>query len=91
MVPAVVKTTGHTTFHINRWQDAQYFLKKIEVLDKSHNFQHTYLEKVRKFSCTDFIEMLSWQQLKVKAVFGDYTLEPFNSTTSPRMILIARK
>jgi len=35
--------------------------------------------------------MLSFQQMQVQEVFGDYTFSNYNVNTSPRMILIARK
>ncbi|HEY5392015.1 MAG TPA: class I SAM-dependent methyltransferase [Hanamia sp.] len=78
-------------YHISRWYDERFFYKKIEVDDKKSGHFLQYHEKVAKFSFGDFIDMLSFQQMQVQEVFGDYTFSNYNVNTSPRMILIARK
>jgi hypothetical protein len=65
--------------------------KKITVTDPSleEPLQHT--EKVAKFSLGDFTDMLAYQRLQVKEVFGDYQLQPYDTRKTPRLILIASK
>ena len=45
-------------------------------------------EKVRAFNFQDFETMLSNAGLHLIDCFGNYQLEPFNSKTSERLILI---
>lgn len=78
-------------YHISRWYDERFFYKKIVVDDKKSERFVQYHEKVAKFSLGDFIDMLSFQQMQVQEVFGDYAFGSYNVNTSPRMILIARK
>ncbi|MEO8854427.1 MAG: class I SAM-dependent methyltransferase, partial [Ginsengibacter sp.] len=78
-------------YHITRWHDERFFYKRIVIDDKKSEAFLQYHEKVAKFSLGDFMEMLSFQQMQVQEVFGDYAFSPYNVNTSPRMILIARK
>ncbi len=91
LVPSDTKKSGDVNFEISRWQDNTHIYKKIDVHDEKNNFHHSYTEKVRKFSCIDFIEMLSWQMMRVEVIFGDYLLAQYDPPNSPRMILIAKK
>lgn len=91
LVPEETKKSGEVVFQINKWQDNTHFYKQIDVRDYKNNFHQTYEEKVRKFSCVDFIEMLAWQRLHVVAIYGDYALNSYHPESSPRLILIAKK
>jgi len=51
--------------------------------------EHT--ERVAKFSLGDFTDMLSFQNMQVIEVFGDYKLNPYDVRKTPRLIIIARK
>jgi hypothetical protein len=46
------------------------------------------MEKVRAFTFEDFETMLSNAGLHLLDCFGNYKLDPFNSKTSERLILI---
>lgn len=85
-----VKTVDETNYEIHRWQDAQYFFKKIVVTDPllSQPIEHT--EKVAKFSLGDFTEMLSFQGMQVMEVFGDYELHEYHLKNTPRLIVVAK-
>jgi len=48
-------------------------------------------EKVAKFSLGDFTDMLSFQGLQVKEVFGDYEFGPYHVRKTPRLIVVAGK
>lgn len=85
------KKSGEVDFEISRWQDNTHFYKTIDVQDAKNNFHHAYTEKVRKFSCVDFIEMLSWQKMQVQTIFGDYFLNTYDPCNSPRLIVVAKK
>jgi len=85
------KRMGNVLFKINRWFDDDKFYKNIHVEDEEKNITETFREEVKKFSLGDFTDMLSYEGLMIEKVFGDYSLESYNVTTSPRMIMIARK
>jgi SAM-dependent methyltransferase len=76
---------------ITKWFDETHFYKKIIVKDNKLEEPLEFREKVAKFSLGDFVEMLSFQQMQVQEVFGDYHLNHYDIKTSPRMIIIARK
>lgn len=86
-----VKQIGNTTYEINRWHDSTHFYKKIRVSDPSLTIPFEHIEKVAKFSMGDFNDMLSYQHLQVQDVFGDYSLNPYDTVKVPRMIIVAKK
>lgn len=78
-------------FHVTRWMDETHFYKKIEVEHDSFDEPHIYTEKVAKFSLGDFTDMLAYQGLQIREVFGDYNLGHYHVRKVPRMIMIAKK
>ncbi|HUZ60549.1 MAG TPA: class I SAM-dependent methyltransferase [Hanamia sp.] len=85
------KNIDGVNYHITRWDDKTHFYKKIIVEDEDLKRKFNYREKVRKFILEDFKEMLSFQQMQVQAVFGDYNFNDYDIKKSPRMIIIAKK
>jgi SAM-dependent methyltransferase len=79
------------TFYITKWFDETHFFKKIIVEDENLPEPLEYVEKVAKFSPGDFTDMLSYQQMQVQEVFGDYNFNHYDVKRSPRMIIIAKK
>ena len=73
-------------FKLKRSYTDGFITKDIEVkdADKTHHFE----EKVRAFTFQDFESMLSNAGLYLLDCFGSYKLEPYNSKTSERLILI---
>ena len=86
-----VKEIGDTVYEIHRWHDDTHFYKKITVTDQSLNQPLEFTEQVAKFSLDDFIEMLSFRQIQVEEVFGDYQLAGYDVRKTPRLIVKARK
>jgi SAM-dependent methyltransferase len=86
-----VKTIGDTRYEIRRWMDKDHFYKKIVVNDPSLNSPKEFTEKVAKLSLGDFTDMLSFQNLQVVDVFGDYTLNGYDVSKTPRMIVVGKK
>ena len=86
-----IKNIAGTRFVIDRWQDEHHFYKKIGVHDVSLVTPEEYTEKVVKFSLGDFTDMLSFQNMQVIEVFGDYRLIPYDVRKTPRLIIVARK
>ncbi|MDB5196498.1 MAG: methyltransferase type 11 [Flaviaesturariibacter sp.] len=85
------KQVGDTNYEIHRWHDDQYFYKKILVTDPNLSEPLVHVEKVAKFSLGDFTDMLSFQKVQVKEVFGDYMLNAYDVRKTPRMIIVAEK
>lgn len=86
-----IKTIGKTQYEIHRWMDKDYFYKKIGINDPSLNSPKEFTEKVAKLSLGDFTDMLSFQNLQVVDVFGDYNLNGYDVRKTPRMILVGKK
>lgn len=85
-----VKDKG-VTYQLSRWTDEHHFYKKIVVQDEALSNPLEFQEKVAKFSLDDFTEMLSYQQMQVQQVFGDYDFSNYHAEKSPRMIIVAKK
>jgi SAM-dependent methyltransferase len=85
------KQVGDINFHIKKWMDEDFFYKKIEVEDEALPEPQLFTEKVAKFSLGDFTDMLAYQNMQVKEVFGDYQLGKYHVKNSPRMIIVAKK
>jgi SAM-dependent methyltransferase len=85
------KEIDGVNYFITKWFDETHFYKKIIVEDDRLHEPLEYTEKVAKFSLGDFNDMLSFYQLQVQEVFGDYQLGPYDVSKSPRLIMIASK
>lgn len=83
--------TGHVQFNIERHQSTTFFHKTIHIWDKTDNTHKQYQEELLKFQLPDFEKMFSLFQLEIREVYGDYHLQPFSVSDSPRLILIAEK
>ena len=91
MVHREEKELDGTVYSILRWHDEHHFYKKITVTDADLDHPMVHTEKVAKFSLGDFTEMLAFQKMQVKEVFGDYNLAPYDVRKTPRMIVVATK
>ncbi len=80
-----------TQYEISRWHDDSWFYKKIIISDPSLKEPVEFTEKVAKFSFGDLTDMLSFQGMQVREIFGDYELGVYDVKKSPRMIIIASK
>jgi SAM-dependent methyltransferase len=88
--PDEVKEIDGITYRLTRWTDARHFFKRIVVEDGTGE-PLEYVERVARFTLADFEYMLAPHDLSIEEVLGDYRLGPYDSQTSPRMILVARK
>lgn len=86
-----VKKIDSTTYTIHRWDDETHFYKKIKAEDAALSRPLEYTEQVAKFSLGDFNDMLSYQGMQVKEVFGDYELNAYDVRKTPRLIVVAEK
>jgi len=78
-------------YRLERWSDPSHFFKRIVVENSEGRRLDEYLERVAKFEVPDFCRMFGAYSLHIDAVYGDYKLNPYDYSTSPRLILIARK
>jgi cyclopropane fatty-acyl-phospholipid synthase-like methyltransferase len=86
-----IKILGETKYEIHRWMDEDHFYKKIIVMDPSLDSPKEFTEKVAKLSLGDFTDMLSFQNMQVIEVFGDYELNSYDVKKTPRMIVVGKK
>ncbi|WP_439505621.1 class I SAM-dependent methyltransferase [Sediminibacterium sp.] len=89
-----IQTTAveEVKFHISKWQTEDHFFKQIQITDQEHSApRHLYTERVAKFSLGDFNDMLSYQNMQILEVFGNYQLGSYDIKSSPRMIIVAQK
>lgn len=91
LIPHLTKIIDNVSYTITKWQDEKYFFKKIEIEDGQLKKPLVYTEKVAKFSLANFTAMFAKQGLVINEIFGDYHFTPYDTTTSPRLILIASK
>lgn len=90
--PIVTTQVEEVKFHISKWQTEDHFFKQIQITDQEHSApRHLYTERVAKFSLGDFNDMLSYQQMQIVEVFGNYQLGHYDIKSSPRMIIVAKK
>ena len=74
------------TFNLSRDYTNGFINKNIQVLDNDQTFE--YKEMVRAYVFEDFKKMLSIAGLHLLDCFGSYKLNPYNTKTSERLILI---
>jgi SAM-dependent methyltransferase len=85
-----VKEMDGVTYLLTRRTDARHFFKWI-VIEDGNGEPPEFVERVAKFTLQDFERMFGRYHLSIEDVYGDYRLSPYDSVTSPRMILVARK
>lgn len=77
-------------FDIQKDYDGRHIIKHIRFAD-AEGVQKHYTERVSAFSLQDFTDLFSKAGLTLEATFGDYSLAPFVSKTSPRLIMVFKK
>lgn len=89
MKPRDIVPRGDIHFHISKKIETGFIKKKIEFLAEGEN--HIYEEQLKVINGRRFEEMFSAVGFKIRETFGDYDLSEFQSSSSPRLILIADK
>ena len=90
LVAEEAKEIDGIVYHISRWTDEQFFYKKIAIENRAAG-QSEFVEQVAKFDLNDFDYLFEQNGLQLEKVYGDYSLGEYNSSASPRMILVAGK
>lgn len=83
------KTINGIQFKITKWVDKGFIYKKIYFMDCNREFEFT--EKVQALVKSDFDNLLNAGKFSIVNIFGDYLLNPFKESVSPRLILVAKK
>ncbi len=88
LVEAETKIIDGIKFNISRSYDGEFIYKDIVINDSGaiHRFQ----EKVRAIRRADFLEYFENAGLKVKSVFGNYSLGKYKKEKSERLIYLTQ-
>ena len=85
------KVIDNSTFTVTKWYDDHFFYKKIIIEELNIDVPIIHTEKVSKFSLADFTSLFEAHGLKIKNVFGNYTLDAYDAEKSSRLIMVAEK
>lgn len=87
LVPEESKTVDGITFHLERKLEDGFIHKHIrfDAEGKHYDFE----EKVRAFAFEDLQKFFSATGLQIIDTFGDYSLNPYDTAQSDRLILVA--
>ena len=88
LVNEEVKNIDGITFIIKRQLLDGYIVKNISFEDGGTPYSFT--EKVKALTLEDFTGYLEKAGAKIKVIFGDYSLSPFNVNSSERLIIICK-
>ncbi len=89
-IPEETVQRGSYTFRISKRMEHNHIVKEIDFLDADNKPQQ-YTERVAAFTLSDFIRMFKLTQLSLVATFGNYQLQPYHPTESPRLIMVFKK
>lgn len=76
-------------FDIQKRLENRHIIKEIEVTDGEKRLN--YAEKVKTYSETELKDIHQAAGFKILRTAGDYQLHPYESGTSPRLIIISQK
>jgi SAM-dependent methyltransferase len=90
LVAEEAKEIDGIVYRISRWTDEKFFYKKI-VIDNMPALQSEFIEQVAKLDLNNFDYLFEKNGLQLEKVYGDYSLNEYDSERSPRIILSGRK
>lgn len=90
LVPEEVKTIEEIQFKINKELQNGYIVKDIRFEDRQGQLHH-HQERVKAITQQEFEAYFRNAGLKLRHIFGDYELRPFDPMHSERMIFVAEK
>ncbi|MDG1332144.1 MAG: class I SAM-dependent methyltransferase [Crocinitomicaceae bacterium] len=88
LVKSENKSVDGITFNIERKFDGTHIFKHIRF--NADGQDHSFTERVQALTLEDFSSMLDAANLKILDSFGDFDLNPFEETSSDRLIIIAQ-
>ncbi|MBC7412564.1 MAG: methyltransferase domain-containing protein [Bacteroidia bacterium] len=83
------KTIDGVQFNITKELINEHIVKRIEIIDG--DAQHNYQERLQAITYEQLTTLLIQAGFTIDALFGNYELQPFNATQSPRVLIIAHK
>lgn len=83
--PHYLLHVDHVHFSIHKKIEGQKIIKDIEVADGDRRLK--YQERVQLFSAVELTAMIEESGMRVEALFGDYSLQPYDALSSPRLIV----
>lgn len=89
LIPSENRVIDGIEFDIRRHFDGKFIRKGIEVRDNGESFQ--FEEKVRGFTFNEIEDMMKKENLEPLKVYGDFELNPYDESSSERMIIICKK
>jgi len=90
LVPSEQITRQDLLFDIRRSYQHNHIIKDIYITDNS-GMSHSFQERVPVFSLDDFRQMFGAAGMEIVTTFGDYELDAYHRSNSPRMIMLFRK
>ena len=89
LIKKETKEIDGVQFNISREVKDNFIIKNIEI---NHNEDKlSFQEKVKALTKENFSELLTFAGLQIIDIFGNYKLDEFNTQTSDRLIIIAKK
>ncbi|MCH2214082.1 MAG: class I SAM-dependent methyltransferase [Flavobacteriales bacterium] len=89
LIPEEHKDIDGIHFKIQRSHQDGFILKRINI--KDGHFVYNFNESVKALTKKDLMDMFDRNGLEVLDMFGNYSLDKFDSERSPRLILIGKK
>jgi len=89
LVAQDTKTEDGIAFHQKRYVKNDHIYKEISFTDNGHDYHFT--ERVHALTLAQFETYFTKAGLQLSACYGNYNLEPYNETTSDRLIMVFRK
>lgn len=86
-----VKHIAEFEFHITKKATDKHIFKTIKVYNKEKEMLINFEERVARFNLEDFKNLFNKSGLVLMDVYGDHSLNSFDVSTSPRLILFAKK
>lgn len=80
---------GEMQFHIKKKLENGHIVKSIDFLANGEDYH--FEERVKLVNLFRFKDMLQQSGLQMVTIYGDYDLNDFVSSTSPRLIIVAQK
>ncbi len=84
-----VKREDGIEFHLHKYVQGDFIFKDIRFEADGREWQ--FRERVRLYRQPDFERMFDRAELRIRSIFGDYELNTYHPTQSPRLILLAEK
>jgi SAM-dependent methyltransferase len=89
LVAQDTKTEDGIAFHQKRYVKNDHIYKEITFKDKDRDYGFT--ERVHALTLSQFEAYFNKAGLQLTACYGNYNLEPYNETTSDRLIMVLKK